>query len=162
MTAKEIIEILSTYTSIKSFANNDIEIDKDFKITPEVEEAIKIREELETELRNHPLYRKEERNTDASYIELYDKIRNSPSSWDIKLNAWLESVGIGEIQEIEKVGGEGKGEEWYVVFYFPKHDIYLKCDGFYTSYEGVSFDDDWDNCFEVFPKEVTITVYTTR
>ena len=84
MTAKEIIEILSTYTSIKSFANNDIEIDKDFKITPEVEEAIKIREELETELRNHPLYRKEERNTDASYLELYGKVNSRPNSWSIK------------------------------------------------------------------------------
>lgn len=162
MTAKEIKEILSKYMSISSFAYNDFEIDKDFKITPEIEEAIKVREELETELRNHPLSNKKERYQDTLYSESYIKVITTPNIFVIKLHAWLESIGIGEIKEIEKVGGEGKGEEWYVVFYFPKHDIYLKCEGFYSSYEGVSFVDDWDNCFEVFPKEVTITVYETR
>jgi hypothetical protein len=137
-------------------------VEKVIKTMREIEEAIKVREELETELRNHSLYNKEGRYQDTLYSELFKKVITTPNIFIIKLHAWLESIGIGEIKEIEKVGGEGKGEEWYVVFYFPKHDIYLKCEGFYSSYEGVSFDDDWNNCFEVFPKEVTITVYETR
>ena len=123
MTAKEIKEILSKYMSINSFANDDIEIDKDFKITPEVEEAIKIREELETELRNHPLYRKEGRDTDDSYIELYGKVRNTPSSWDIKLNAWLESVGIDEIQQMLEFSSHlGKQTFFQVEKFYKKGD----------------------------------------
>lgn len=66
---------------------------------------------------------------------------------------------IGECSEVNHYGGEGKGEDWWSVKYFPDHDIYIRVDGYYTSYEGVEFYEGWGCCSEVRPKEKTIIVY---
>lgn len=62
-------------------------------------------------------------------------------------------------QEVCQYGGEGQGDMWYSVKYFPYHDVYIRVDGYYSSYEGVDFEDWADSCKEVKPKEKTITVY---
>lgn len=64
----------------------------------------------------------------------------------------------GPYEIVKEYGGEGKGETWYKVFYFTNHDVYIKVDGFYSSYEGVEFEG-WDDATEVRPTEKTITVY---
>lgn len=66
---------------------------------------------------------------------------------------------IGECQEVDQYGGEGKGEDWWSIKYFPDHDVYIKVNGFYTSYNGTDFYDGWDNCHEVKPKEKLVVVY---
>ncbi|HEX5186847.1 MAG TPA: hypothetical protein VFV86_08150 [Nitrososphaeraceae archaeon] len=70
---------------------------------------------------------------------------------------YLEGIGI--CIEIDEYGGEGKGEEWYSVKWFPEHDIYIKVEGFYQSYHGTEFYEGWDCCSNVKPKTRTITVY---
>lgn len=70
-----------------------------------------------------------------------------------------EDLSLGEIKEVDSYGGEGKGEEWYVVMHFVDHDVYIRVDGYYSSYEGVDFYDGWSNCSEVRPQQKTITVY---
>ena len=67
--------------------------------------------------------------------------------------------GIGECVEVDQYGGEDQGSTWYSVKYFPDHDIYIRVDGYYSSYEGVDFFDGWESCKEVRPKEKVITVY---
>ncbi len=67
--------------------------------------------------------------------------------------------GVGKMKEIAKYGGEGKGEEWWRVRYFPEHDVYIKVDGWYSSYNGTDFEGWDDSCKEVRPKEKLITVY---
>ncbi len=67
--------------------------------------------------------------------------------------------GVGEYTEIDQYGGEGKGEEWYSVKHFPQHDVYIKISGYYSSYEGTDFSDEWGCCEEVRPVSKTITVY---
>jgi hypothetical protein len=69
------------------------------------------------------------------------------------------SQTVGEFTEVSQYGGEGQGDTWYSVKYFPKHDIYIKVDGWYTSYDGTDFDGWDDACSEVRPIEKTITVY---
>lgn len=64
---------------------------------------------------------------------------------------------FGEVIEVLKEGGEGKGESWSVVRHFVDHNVYIRLDGFYTSYDGTDFGE--DELVEVFPKEKTITVY---
>ena len=64
---------------------------------------------------------------------------------------------FGEVKEVFHKGGSGQGEEWSVVRYFADHDVYIRLDGFYTSYDGANFDD--DEYFEVFPQTKTITIY---
>ncbi len=49
--------------------------------------------------------------------------------------------GLGPCKKVESYGGEGKGEEWYAVWHFIEHDIYIRIDAYYTSYEGVDFQD---------------------
>jgi hypothetical protein len=70
----------------------------------------------------------------------------------------LESVGLGSIEEIDSYGGEGQGETWYRVYYFKDIDLYVRVDGFYQSYSGVSFNG-WDDISIVRPVEKTVTVY---
>ena len=62
--------------------------------------------------------------------------------------------------KVDQQGGEGEGEYWYVVRYFSEHDIYIKLEGFYTSYDGVDFNG--DDYVEVFPTIVTKTEYLTK
>lgn len=70
-----------------------------------------------------------------------------------------EELGLGEIQEVQRYGGEGKGELWYVVYYFVKYNVYIRIDGFYSSYNGVDFGD-WDEaCKEVKPEVRQVTFY---
>ena len=64
---------------------------------------------------------------------------------------------FGEFEEIEHEGGEGEGEKYHIVWYFKDHDLYIRLDGYYTSYNGTDFDD--YEFYEVRPKQVTITVY---
>lgn len=67
--------------------------------------------------------------------------------------------GIGECQEIDQHGGEGEGNDWWSVKYFPDHDVYIKVEGSYTSYDGTDFYEGWDSCREVKPKEKVVIVY---
>lgn len=78
-------------------------------------------------------------------------------SWQEKEKEWLDSLGIGEIEEVEQYGGEGQGDTWYSVKYFKDHDVYIRTDGYYSSYNGTDFDEGYG--YEVKPTEKTITVY---
>lgn len=64
---------------------------------------------------------------------------------------------VGDWEEIEQVGGEGEGDTWYSVKFFKDHDVYIRTDGFYSSYNGTDFYDGYGD--EVRPKLKTITVY---
>lgn len=44
---------------------------------------------------------------------------------------------LGEWTVAEKVGGSGEGDSWHTVLHFTEHDVYIKIDGYYTSYDGV-------------------------
>lgn len=48
---------------------------------------------------------------------------------------------LGKIEEVEYFGGEGMGDSVYIVNHFVDHDIYIRVDGYYSSYEG----SDWDS-----------------
>lgn len=63
-------------------------------------------------------------------------------------------------EEIEQIGGEGEGDHWHSVKYFPEHNIYIKITGYYQSYNGTEFYGGYDECCsQVTPQQRTITVY---
>jgi hypothetical protein len=70
-----------------------------------------------------------------------------------------EELGLGKVEEVEQVGGEDQGSTWYSVKHFVEHDVYIRVEGYYSSYEGTDFYDGWDSCRNVRPAEKTITVY---
>lgn len=53
-------------------------------------------------------------------------------------------------------GGEGEGEKCHRVFHFVDHDVYIRYDGWYASYDGSHYD---NPPYEVRPREKTITVF---
>lgn len=57
--------------------------------------------------------------------------------------------------EVDRFGGEGKGDVYYVVFQIG--DKFYRVDGYYSSWEGVN----WDSAepYEVKPVEVTVIEY---
>lgn len=63
---------------------------------------------------------------------------------------------IGPIKTVSSYGGEGGGDEYYVVIYLINYDLYIRNDGWYTSYEGGYFDDE---PYFVKPVEKTIIFY---
>ena len=69
---------------------------------------------------------------------------------------------LGNWKEIHISGGSDRGSDWVSVFHFENHDVYLKVSGYYSSYEGVEFDDtSWETneIKEVRPFEIIQTIY---
>lgn len=95
-----------------------------------------------------------------SYNEILEILKNSINLEDFADFYWNEKdFNLGEIEEVQRYGGEGKGELWYVVYYFVEHDVYIRVDGFYSSYNGVDFGDWDDACKEVKPEVRQVTFY---
>jgi hypothetical protein len=69
----------------------------------------------------------------------------------------FDELGLGKITTVDHYGGEGKGEEYWTVYHFKDHDVYIRIDGFYSSYCGVEFYDGYG--YEVRPIEKTIIIY---
>ena len=57
----------------------------------------------------------------------------------------------------DSYGGEGKGEDYWIVYKFSKGDeaVYVRFDGWYASYDGSEFNE-W---FFVEPKEVQVVQF---
>lgn len=66
--------------------------------------------------------------------------------------------GLGEVAYVADYGGEGQGEEYWVVFSVTDGDVtrHFRMDGSYASYYGAEFDGDLR---EVTPQQKTITVW---
>ncbi len=103
------------------------------------------------------------------YQEIITKIKESDIaveefahedfSFPFSEKEFLEKNGIPNWKEIEQYGGEGQGDTWYSVKHFPEHNVYIKVEGYYQSYNGTEFHKGWDSCSEVKPVTKTITVY---
>lgn len=78
---------------------------------------------------------------DEEVLEFLDKLVENKINWE----------------QIEQVGGEGEGDDYWVVTEFTTADakVYVKFDGWYQSYNGSEFTE-W---FFVEPKEVVVTKY---
>lgn len=66
----------------------------------------------------------------------------------------VEIPGLGLAKIVENFGGEGQGDDRWVVFEVNGR-LYEK-DGYYASYDGTTWDGD---LYEVKPVEVTVTKY---
>lgn len=74
-----------------------------------------------------------------------------------ELFAGTEYEELFKGMEVEDTyGGEGQGEDYYVVWYFPKVDVHIKFYGYYQSYHG----SEYEGFEHVEPEEVLITIYS--
>lgn len=121
----------------------------DFENYPEALKAKEARKEfVELHTINHKW------DSTESAVE-YEKL---PNEYNIIKKLWKQKHGLNW-EEVEQYGGEGQGDTWYSIKYFPDHDIYIKVSGWYQSYDGVNFNSWGRDCCEVKPSQKTITVY---
>lgn len=148
MNYQEIIEKLKEIypNGVEGFAYE--EQPYDFENYPEAREAQIVRNEFRNLHCKNSIW-------EENKIEEY---KNLPDEYIIIKKLSREKAGL-DWEEVEQYGGEGQGDTWYSVKYFSKHDIYIKVDGYYQSYNGTEFYNGWNSCSQVFPKQKTITVY---
>jgi len=149
LTAEQIIEILKEkLDSVSYFAYND----SPYNITEEDNKIQNIKDEWYKN--NKPPVGS---SNEKEKLEWWDKYNSFPTKYDSARKRWMKENNI-VWEEIEQYGGEDKGSVWYSVKYFPDHDVYLKVDGWYSSYTGAEFNG-WNDVYEVKPIQKTITVY---
>lgn len=71
-------------------------------------------------------------------------------------NQIIKDLRLGEVVTVKQKGGVDQGTEWYVVRHFVDHDVYIKTEAYYSSYDGIEAD---NYGYEVYPEEVLVTVY---
>lgn len=94
--------------------------------------------------------------------ELIAFLKENVRSGDWMEIGWGDKVDIGGLQYehvFTKGGGEGDGEEYYVVVHFLNPDCYVRVDGWYASYDGGYLDGE---PYLVQPEQKVITVYEKR
>lgn len=66
--------------------------------------------------------------------------------------------GLGTVKHVLTEGGEGQGDSYYGIFSIG--DQFFRMDGYYSSWDGIS----WDgvSLYEVEPQQVTITEYVKK
>lgn len=90
--------------------------------------------------------------------EILDKIQENMTVKEFAFEDYSpEEIELGEVKVVDKYGGEDKGSTWYKVQYFVEHDVYIRTDGWYSSYDGVYFDDGYGS--EVKPIDKVVTFY---
>ncbi len=79
------------------------------------------------------------------------------SRYDFAEGALDEDI-FGKTEVVHEEGGrEGGGEYVERVVHFVDHNVYIKLEGYYSSYNGTEYDDsDYE---EVRPKQVEVTIY---
>lgn len=80
--------------------------------------------------------------------------------FEYRLDSGIRAINLdsGVARQVEQKGGEGEGEEYYLIF--SVEDQFFKVEGYYTSWNGAN----WDSAEveEVEPVEVLVTQYHTK
>lgn len=153
LTGKEILAILeenydASAVGYGEWVKTKQTVDIDEELCEKAQEAKdnfwnKIKDELPSNNReDHPLFKE--------YLAM-------PSRYGMQEQLILKQLGLGIVEEVKQRGGEGQGETWYSVKHFKDHDVYIRTDGFYSSYNGTDFD--YGIGTVVTPQEKVITVY---
>lgn len=157
LTADEILRIIEKNYSVSSFAYGEWS-DTDFEIPQDVqqkaEEVKKEKDEfwrnIQEEIRHLPYSERENH-------PLVQQYRSLPTGYDITEEYILNTLGLGKVLEVYQYGGEEQGSTWYSVKHFVDHDVYIRTDGYYQSYNGTEFYNGYGK--EVRPQQKTITVF---
>lgn len=89
---------------------------------------------------------------DATWNRFWDKIEASENE--------VYYDGLGTVKLIEQQGGEGQGDEYYIVFSVTDEEgetVIFKKEAEYSSYDNTDWD--WGDAFEVAPHTQTLIVY---
>jgi hypothetical protein len=90
----------------------------------------------------------EEKNEDDDSYSVYDRLKREEE---------VEVPGLGKLIHTDSYGGEGQGDDYWVVF--QAGDQYFRVNGYYASYDGGELDGEVE---EVEPHEVTVTEWRRK
>lgn len=62
---------------------------------------------------------------------------------------------LGKCKMVEQFGGEGDGDNYYAVYHFIDHDVYIRFQGWYASHHG----SEYEEMFEVTPYDELVRKY---
>lgn len=91
-------------------------------------------------------------------LEIIAKLKElEVDPWDFS-EGYLDQQIFGDTIVVESEGGYEEGGSYVSrVVHFVKHDVYIRREGYYASYDGTDWEDyDYE---EVKPAQKTITVY---
>lgn len=90
--------------------------------------------------------------------QILELIKEKKISWNDLGKGYVdwEEYGFGKVKTVDEYGGEGMGEKYYHVYHFVDHDVYIRIDGYYQSYNGAEFE---NAPYEVKPVERTVIFY---
>ena len=90
--------------------------------------------------------------------EIIDTLRESISPRDFAYDYELDKLGLGEIKSISNQTGDINSTTYcHVVRLFVDHNVYIKLEGWYSSYSGSrEFEDDEYSVVEPVEKVITI------
>lgn len=99
--------------------------------------------------------------------ELFVENYTGPSAWmdqgisdddydDDEIGIELKKLGSFEV--VDEHGGENEGSDYYAIYYFKDHDVYIKFSGWYASHVG----SEYEEMNQVYPKQEVITNYYTK
>jgi hypothetical protein len=90
--------------------------------------------------------------------QILEKIQENMSVQEFAYEDYSpEELELGEVKVVDSYGGPDKGSTWYKVQYFVEHDVYIRTDGWYSSYDGTYFDEGYGSV--VKPVEKMVTFY---
>lgn len=100
-------------------------------------------------------------------LDLWDTLYNSEENgednekFNVDELAWAVRDGSHPVKVIDKFGGEGMGDHAHYVFEVTDGDekILVKIDGYYDSWNGTEWQDDF---YEVVPVEVKVIQYNPK
>lgn len=157
LNAEEILAIVEANMSVEEFAYRDYPTPDDFIGTEEVNEAKRLSDEAKETWEEAVKGLDYQQRKTPEIEALWKKYAELPNYQDQLTKEWLTSLGLGEIVEVYKYGGEDCGSTWYSVKYFVDHDVYIRTDGYYSSYNGTDFEDGYGD--EVKKVERLVTVF---
>lgn len=104
-------------------------------------------------------YEDSEDNFDGWGSDLYSYIKGEGHYSHSDGAFAVEVPGIGKVEYVDDYGGEGQGDDYWVVFKTVETGQFWRVDGWYASYDGGELDGE---LYEVEPKEVTVTQYEAK
>lgn len=104
------------------------------------------------------IVRKKQSDIDWSEMK-YRSGQQSFSRFFKDQNDTYQASLMGDVKVVDQYGGEGMGDDYWMVVYFEKFDTYIRLDGWYASYDGGTLDGD---PYIVEPRQKTITVYEAK
>lgn len=94
--------------------------------------------------------------SDSNCFQYYQLIREFKIlNWNFDISFFLHYSTLNQLQLIEMYGGEGKGDDYWIIYQYLPTKEYIKFVGWYNSYTGSTL----TNCYLVKPEEKLITVF---